>query len=135
MIDKEKIRRTKEDIDDLLNQIQKADIQSSSKVEYYEKLAKLKYYLCMCCEKDEEEYSQRSMSMGAWRDDGRGGMGQDNSMRQMRGGNGRYMSGADAAYDSYAYGNGKDQIRQMMNEPGLSYEAKEYLRKAMETMR
>lgn len=135
MIDKEKARMAKGYISDAINNFQSSDVQSSSKVEYYEKLAKLYYYLCKCCEEAEkDEYAQRSMS-SMWRDDGRGGMGMENSMRRVRGGNGQYMSGADAAYESYAYADTKERIRQIMADPSVPYEAKEHLRKAMETVR
>ena len=142
MIDKEKVNRVKGFICEAVGQIQQGDIQSSSKVEYYEKLAKLYYYLGLCCEADEQEaFSQHGMSMNmgpAWPTDGMGGIGMENaSGRRMRGGNGQYMSGAMAApYSGASYGGGsREQLMQLMQDPNLSYDAREHLRKAMEGMR
>lgn len=116
------------DIQEMLDGITKDELGKASVVEYYEKLAKLKYYLCKCSEEDEKrEYSQRmgrSYAYDSYREGPEWGAYADGSMQ--RGAMGRYTSyGMDV----------KSQLRAMMQDPQLGYEAKDFLRKAMEACR
>lgn len=140
-MDKVKAKRAKMDICEIMEDVRKEDFGSPATTEHLTNLADLYRFYDAECLKD--EYIDASMRSGmstspmSMRDDGMGGIGMENaSMRRMRGDNGQYMSGAgSASYAGYAYGGPKEQLRQWMQDPGMSYEAKEYLRKAMESMR
>ena len=126
---KEKNMRSIDMICDMLDQMQQTDLNSAAKVGYYKDLAKLRYYLRKECEDEEKkEYSQ--MRGMAYREGPEWGAYADGSMRG-RNAMGRYTSG-----DPFSYGaEPRDQIRTLMQDPSIGYEAKEALRKAMEAMR
>lgn len=137
MMDKVKATRAKMCIKEILEDVGKDDFESPPATEHLKNLAKLYgFYDAECMKEEFSDSSMRGMGRSMMSDDGRGGMGQDYSMRQQRAPNGQFMSGADgASYANYSYGNSKEQMMQMINDPSLSYEAKEYLRKAMAHMR
>lgn len=128
MGEKNKTNKICMEIQDMLDGITKEELGKASVVEYYEKLAKLKYYLCKCSEEDEkQEYSQRmgrSYAYDSYREGPEWGAYADGSMRR----------NALGQFTSYGMDT-KMQLREMMQDPKLNYEAKEHLRKAMEACR
>ena len=136
-MNKDKINHIKSEICTVIEGMERPDLNSASKVTYYKDLAKLHCLLGQICEAEEQkEYAMRGSMESYYPDDGRGGMGMDNAMRRGRGANGRYVSRDPGyAYDSYAMGSPKEQMREMMEDPNISRDAREYLRKAMEAMR
>ena len=138
-MEKEKIAHKKAEVCEILEEMQGKELKEPRMVEYYKDLAKLHYYLGKMEEDAEKkEYSQRmgqSMAMS-----GRDGIewGAYAPYGQQRGADGRYMSQdmGSNAYGGMSYGmQPKEQIRELMQNPNISYETKECLRKAMETVR
>lgn len=129
-MDKAKAKRAKMEIDEVLEEVSKGDWRDPKVTEHMKNLAKLHEFYEKECLKDEiVDYSMRGASMAY------------GSMRNVDPWSGidRRTDGrstvAESSYRGVSYGmDCREQMRQMMLDPSLTREAKEYLRKAMETI-
>ena len=124
----EKIYKAQDDIGEMLEKMTREELGKPAIVTYYKDLAKLH-----CALGQVAEDCMASQRGAAYRDGPEWGAYQD-GMSGRRGRNmttGRYVS-----YDSgYSERDPRETIRRVMDNPNMRYEAKENLRKAMESMR
>ena len=126
-MDAQKMMRSKTAICDRLEQMEPQDLAKPTMVEYYKNLASLHCKLCQI-EDAEGGMSMRSMR-SSYRDTPEWGA-YDDGMSMRRGRNpatGRYVSMSD--------GSPRAELERLMQDPNLSREEREALRRAMEQMR
>lgn len=129
-MDKAKAKRAKMCICEIMEDVSKEDFGKPNVVEHMKNLAKLHDFYDRECMKEEfVDYSMRgaSMAYGSMRNG-------DQWSASDRRTDGR-STVEESAFRGASYGvDCREQMRQMMLDPSLTREAKEYLRKAMDTI-
>lgn len=131
-MDQMKMKKLKDGVCDRLEQMDASDLTKPAMVEYAKNLASLHNKICKMCEDEEGgEYSNRgSMRGGSYRDGIEWGAYSDGAYARGRDSMGRYTS-----YAGYSEaGSPKEKLRRMLDDPGLSREDREEIKRTMERM-